>query len=135
MPIFNSGLPEIEILRTEVSPDHLRNFFRARIREWRHPLVSGECFTIGVFDDLIAAITPETAFALIPAAIAIAREWSGSDIQITAISLVEDLARRSGTTQMPVGLLELLHDINTAQPTGTRDATIGIQRWYRCGDQ
>ena len=135
MPVFKSGHSEIEILRTEASPDHLRSFFRDRIREWRNPLFSGECFTIGVFDDLTEAITPGTAFALLPTAIAITREWSGSEIQITALALIEDLARKSGTTQIPVGLLDLLREINHAQPTNPRRATAGIETWYRCSDQ
>lgn len=135
MPVFKSGHSEIEVLRTEASTDHLRSFFRARIREWRHPLFNGECFTIGVFDDLIDAITPENAFALLPTAIAITREWSGSEIQVTALTLIEDLARKSGTTQVPAGLLDLLREINKAQSTNPRRATAGIETWYRCGDQ
>ena len=135
MPIFESGHSETEILRTEASPDHLRCFFHARIREWRQPLFSGECFTIGVFDDLIDAISPETAFALLPTAIAIAREWADSEIQLTALSLVEELARKSATTQIPAGLIELLREINNAQATCPRQTTAGIETWYRCGHQ
>ncbi len=134
MPIFKSGHTEIENLRLEASSDHLRSFFRVRIREWRHPLYSGECFTIGVFDDLIDAITPETAFALLPTAIAIAQESSGSEIQTTALALIEDLARKSDTTEIPAGLSDLLRSMDSTQPHEARQAIAGIQTWYRCGN-
>ena len=131
MPIFQSGQVEIELLKKIASPEELRKFFKFRIREWRYPIRCDECFTVGVFDDLISAISPAIAFDLLSTAVSIAREWIGSEILITALALIEDLARKADSTQLPVGLTDLLCEIDSAQNGIPVDALAGIKSWYR----
>jgi hypothetical protein len=131
MTLFQSGLGDIEVLRAGASAEALRSFFRERIREWRYPERCEECFTVGLFDDLALAISPATAFELLPVAMSISRDWFGSELLETALALVQCLARRSDTTKMPPGLIELLDEISVTQHQISRGAIDGITTWYR----
>jgi hypothetical protein len=131
MPLFQSGLTEIEALKERASPEQLRSFFRQRIREWGHPTRNEECFTVGVFDDLASAISPAIAFDLLPAAVSIARDWLGSEIIVTALALIETLARRTNTTEKPAGLLDLMAEIAASDTPVPSEAIRGVKAWNR----
>lgn len=102
--LFPESASARDSLITDPTPEKLRNFFKARIKEWRQPIFSGECFTVGTFTDLTTRLETSTAFALIPAGLEILMEWDGSEISQTALALLCDLADASATTELPVTL-------------------------------
>lgn len=83
-----------------------------------------ECFSTGAFDQLLAGVVGAEAFALLEAvcgqydSIAI----PGADLA-GYFALLEQLARLSGTTEMPTGLEAII----TRHPAMGR----GLDGWYR----
>jgi 2'-5' RNA ligase len=110
LEIIHSNLPSDEMelvkeLRLGLS-DNLSDLFTQRTKRWPYPMMHDECFTIGTFEDLIANIASNRAFALLPVALDIALLQSEKKLLICALSLIMDLASSSGTTEQPVKLVE-----------------------------
>ena len=63
--VFQAGNDELKLLREEPSLQRLDAYFRARTKEWPHPLKHMECFTVGVVFDLGSAFKGGYAFQLI----------------------------------------------------------------------
>ena len=67
-----------------------------------------ECYTVGSFEDLEMQLDPERAFILLPSAALLVLEQSDPPLRETALSLLAGIARRTGTTEMPIALADLV---------------------------
>jgi hypothetical protein len=119
----------------------LRAFFLERIRECDTGSRHEELFTVGLFDDLAAALRPEIALDLIPTAVAIALEWRTGALFDLALVQLETIARASRTTEVQPalngswGLLrDAVESYVAAGQLGAVDAErawSSLSTWYR----
>jgi len=132
--LFPESVPARETVLSAPTEENLRAFFKARIAEWPHTTISGECFTAGTFGDFTAKLGPATAFALIPASLRILKEFDGTEGAVVALSLLYSLAVATDTT-------ELHHDLASQwtalegllERNGLADSVYwdGLKSWYR----
>jgi len=102
-------LPEHTIKRP-LNSVSLINFFNDRCEIWPYPMISGECFTMGLFSGLV--IKPYEAFQLIPTAIQIVFDNQYSKFLTNACELLSTLIAMSDTTEMPLSLNKSLSSLN-----------------------
>lgn len=132
--LFPESAPVRDAVVQQPSAENLRAFFKARIREWRYPMFSGEAFTVGTFDDLSTRIDETTAFSLIPTALEIVLGWDRSEISETALALMADLAAASKTTEVPHALEARwaeLEDVVERNQLGESQFWQHLLSWYR----
>jgi len=129
--------PEIELvdkLRDEVSRTLLLEFFVARTQRHPFPYIHAECFTFGIFDDLLNTLGTAQAFDLIPHAVPIVLDQTRPDLLDTAFSLLDGLVRASDTTELPIRLAvdwdRLRERAKTLSPKG-HVYWCGLREWYR----
>jgi len=131
--------PEAELLDAliaEPSAILLRRLVLSRLSRVATPFVHDECFTFGIFDDLMHAVTPSGAFTLLPAALDVAHSEKSLDRFTCALALVATLAQHSDTTQQPSALLQLWPEFiaRVSAFSSAHDAALQLQSikdWYR----
>ena len=109
--------------------------FTARTQLWPHPSAEVECGGVGTFDDFVALLAPQVAFALVPEAVALALGQGSHNLTETALSLTLALASRSNTTEQPTALQgrwqALEEQVARFMPSGASDTLRELKRWYR----
>jgi hypothetical protein len=132
--LFPDSSQSRDSLISAPTEESLREFFRERIKEWRHPLMSGECFTVSTFSDLTERLEPQAAFALISSAFLILMDWDGSEISETALCLLSDLSTASETTEMPNALGEGWRELEAFVRRNHLTDSVewrSLKAWYR----
>ena len=119
-----------------LNADNLEIFFLARINECNSPILYGEGYTIGLFDDLKDKITPESAFKLIPTAIQIILANKDKEAFAPAIALLSTLIRITNTTQQPTELLSRWDELQNAVKQHLSNSYVKLAwnwlcEWYR----
>ena len=109
--------------------ESLRSLFKEVTAVWPYPMRHDECYTVSAFEDLGYAIGPEVAFILIPHAAKLSLEQNDAQLRETALSLLSDLTRRSNTTELPRGLMEILPRLTEISPGSLY--LKNICEWYR----
>ncbi len=97
-------------------------------------MFSGECFTVGAFSDFTSRLDPQTAFGLLPSALAILKEWDGSELSETALCLLSDLATTSETTELPVKVRDDWKDLEAFIQRNCLIESVywsALKSWYR----
>jgi len=133
MELFHTGLEEIDALKNSASSEVLHAFFRKRMQEWPHPMISFECGTVGTFCDLVDKLKPEIAFELIPVAVDIVCNSANADLETkkTAVSLLWALIRKSDTTEIPNKMEALINDLINDGNASIIEEGKELKRWYR----
>lgn len=114
----------------------LRQLFHERAPRWNGTYLSGERdFTL--FEDLFSGLSPHSAFTLLPVAAELVLEASVPERIEQAAYLLNGLARRSDTTEMPAGLAnrwkQVLNNVEAAAAYSrdVRRELEDLKRWYR----
>jgi hypothetical protein len=116
------------------SPELLKTLFTLKTSHWKYWISIGEV-TYGTFDDLRQSLNPSLAFSLIPTSVEIILSQTDKDLFITALSLLEGLARESNTTEIPIYLKENWKEVKQrALEIKDKDCILlldYIETWYR----
>ncbi|MEM7785285.1 MAG: hypothetical protein AAF623_18190, partial [Planctomycetota bacterium] len=115
---------QVATLLASPSATALADLFTARVARWPHPMVQGECVTLSLFGDL-HPMSSQDAFDLIPAATDWAANQSADILFIAALELLSELARISGTTQLPDTLADAWGGLADRASKMTIIATLG----------
>jgi hypothetical protein len=109
--------------------------YLANLENWEQRLTNDEWFFVRIGDDLVDSLTPPEAFSAIDQIIDHLLTTDDSNLQIELILLIQSLARKADTTEMPPKLQQSLGLISKDISNTSRYHKMqfdDLLHWFRC---